>query len=67
MGRQTRTLRDGRAHGTSSAYEWMRHRREVKIQETAAVIEEIGPQNFILATDLGKQVTRPRRTASSSS
>jgi hypothetical protein len=32
----------------------MRHCREVKIQETAAVIEEIGAQNFILATDLGQ-------------
>ena len=32
----------------------MRHWRLVKVEETAAAIKEVGPQNFILATDLGQ-------------
>ena len=40
--------------GPAAHYEWMRHWREVKFQETAAVVKEIGAQNFILATDLGQ-------------
>jgi hypothetical protein len=26
----------------------------VKVEETAAAIKEVGPQNFVLATDLGQ-------------
>ena len=32
----------------------MRHWRQVKVEETAAAIKEVGAQNFVLATDLGQ-------------
>jgi hypothetical protein len=32
----------------------MRHWRRVKVEETAVAVKEVGPQNFILATDLGQ-------------
>ena len=54
MGAKLELCAMGALMGPAAHYEWMRHWREVKIQETAAVIEEIGAQNFILATDLGQ-------------
>jgi hypothetical protein len=54
MGAKLELCAMGALMGPAAHYEWMRHWREVKIRETAAVIEEIGAQNFILATDLGQ-------------
>ena len=69
MGAKLELCAMGALMGPAAHYEWMRHWREVKIQETAAVIEEIGAQNFILAMQptSARQVTRPRWTASISS
>jgi hypothetical protein len=54
MGAKLELCAMGPLMGPAAHYEWMRHWREVKIQETAAVVKEIGAQNFILATDLGQ-------------
>jgi hypothetical protein len=40
--------------GPAAHLEWMRHWRQVKVEETAAVVKEVGAQHFILATDLGQ-------------
>jgi hypothetical protein len=53
MGAKLELCAMGALMGPAAHYEWMRH-WEVKIRETAAAIEEIGAQNFILATDLGQ-------------
>jgi hypothetical protein len=47
--------------GPEAHLEWMRHWRRVKVEETAAVVNEIGAQNFILGKDhittMGREVT----------
>jgi hypothetical protein len=57
----------GTIMGPSANLAWMRHWRQVKVEETAAAIKEVGPQNFILATDLARPAIRARRTGCSSS
>jgi hypothetical protein len=54
MGAKLELCAMGPLMGPAAHYEWMRHWREVKIQETAAAVKEVGVQNFILATDLGQ-------------
>ena len=54
MGTKLELCAMGTIIGPSANLAWMRHRRLVKVEETAAAIKEVGPQNFILATDLGQ-------------
>lgn len=54
MGAKLELCAMGPLMGPEAHLEWMRHWRRVKIEETAAVVKEIGAQNFILATDLGQ-------------
>lgn len=54
MGAKLELCAMGPLMGPSAHLAWMRHWRQVKVQETAAAIKEVGPQNFILATDLGQ-------------
>jgi Family of unknown function (DUF6282) len=54
MGAKLELCAMGTIMGPSAHLAWMRHWRQVKIEETAAAIKEVGPQNFVLATDLGQ-------------
>src|SRR5207302_6330398 len=54
MGAKLELCAMGTIMGPSAHLAWMRHWRQVKVEETAAAIKEVGPQNFILATDLGQ-------------
>jgi hypothetical protein len=54
MGAKLELRAMGPLMGREAHLEWMRHWRRVKVEETAAVVKEIGAQHFILATDLGQ-------------
>jgi hypothetical protein len=54
MGAKLELCAMGPLMGPEAHLAWMRHWRRVKVEETAAAVKEIGPQNFILATDLGQ-------------
>jgi hypothetical protein len=54
MGAKLELCAMGPLLGPEAHLEWMRHWRRVKVEETAATVQEIGAQNFILATDLGQ-------------
>jgi len=54
MGAKLELCAMGPLLGPEAHLEWMRHWRRVKVEETAAVVKEIGAQSFILATDLGQ-------------
>ena len=54
MGAKLELCAMGPLMGPEAHLEWMRHWRRVKVEETAAVVKEIGAQNFILAMDLGQ-------------
>jgi len=54
MGAKLELCAMGPLMGPEAHLEWMRHWRRVKVEETAAAVNEIGAQNFILATDLGQ-------------
>ena len=54
MGAKLELCAMGPLMGPEAHLEWMRHWRRVKVEETAAVVKEIGAQHFILATDLGQ-------------
>ena len=54
MGAKLELCGMGPLMGREAHLEWMRHWRRVKVEETAAVVKEIGAQHFILATDLGQ-------------
>jgi hypothetical protein len=54
MGAKLELCAMGPLMGPAAHMEWMRHWREVKVQETATSVKEIGATNFILATDLGQ-------------
>jgi hypothetical protein len=65
MGAKLELCAMGPLMGPAAHYEWMRHWREVKIQETAAVVKEIGGQNFILGGVARKGTCVPRPIAAS--
>ena len=54
MGAKLELCAMGTIMGPTANQAWMRHWRLVKVEETVAAIKEVGPQNFILATDLGQ-------------
>jgi hypothetical protein len=54
MGAKLELCAMGPLLGPEAHLEWMRHWRRVKVEETAAAVQDIGAQNFILATDLGQ-------------
>ncbi len=54
MGAKLELCAMGTIMGPAAHLAWMRHWRQVKVEETAAAIKEVGPQNFVLATDLGQ-------------
>jgi len=54
MGAKLELCAMGTLMGPEAHLAWMRHWRRVKVEETAAAVKEVGPQNFILATDLGQ-------------
>ena len=54
MGAKLELCAMGPLMGPAAHYEWMRHWREVKIEETVAAVKEVGVQSS-LATDLGQQ------------
>ena len=54
MGAKLELCAMGTLMGPSAHLEWMQHWREVKIDETATAIKDVGAENFILATDLGQ-------------
>jgi len=54
MGAKLELCAMGTIMGPSAHLAWMRHWRQVKVEETAAAIKEVGAQNFVLATDLGQ-------------
>lgn len=54
MGAKLELCAMGPLLGPEARLEWMRHWRRVKVEETAAAVQDIGAQNFILATDLGQ-------------
>jgi Family of unknown function (DUF6282) len=54
MGAKLELCAMGPLLGPEAHLQWMRHWRQVKVEETAAAVREIGAQNFILATDLGQ-------------
>jgi hypothetical protein len=54
MGAKLELCAMGPLMGPTAHLEWMRHWREVKVQETANAVKEVGPDSFILATDLGQ-------------
>lgn len=54
MGAKLELCAMGPLMGPAAHLEWMRHWRQVKVQETAAAIKAIGARNFVLATDLGQ-------------
>ena len=53
MGAKMELCAVGTLMGPAAHLEWMRHWRNVKIQETVSAIKEVGSQHFVLATDLG--------------
>jgi hypothetical protein len=54
MGAKLELCAMGPLMGPQAHFAWMRHWREVKVQETADAIKAVGAQNFVLATDLGQ-------------
>jgi len=54
MGAKLELCAMGTIMGPAAHLAWMRFWRQVKVEETAAAIKEVGPQNFVLATDLGQ-------------
>jgi len=54
MGAKLELCAMGPLLGPEAHLQWMRHWRQVKVEETAAAVREIGAQDFILATDLGQ-------------
>jgi len=54
MGAKLELCAMGPLMGPEAHLAWMRHWRQVKVEETAAAVKEIGAQNFVLATDLGQ-------------
>jgi hypothetical protein len=54
MGAKLELCAMGPLMGPAAHLSWMRQWREVKIEETAAAVREVGPEHFILATDLGQ-------------
>src|SRR5262249_59345529 len=54
MGAKLELCAMGTIMGPAAHLAWMRHWRQVKVEETAAAIKEVGAQNFVLATDLGQ-------------
>jgi hypothetical protein len=54
MGAKMELCAVGTLMGPAAHLEWMRHWRNVQIQETVSAIKEVGAQHFVLATDLGQ-------------
>ena len=54
MGAKLELCAMGMLMGPEAHLEWMRHWRRVKVEETATAVNQVGAQNFILATDLGQ-------------
>lgn len=54
MGAKMELCGMGPLMGPNAHLEWMRAWRQVRIQETADVIKEVGARHFILASDLGQ-------------
>jgi hypothetical protein len=54
MGAKLELCAMGPLMGPEAHLAWMRHWRQVKVEETAAAVKEIGAQSFVLATDLGQ-------------
>jgi hypothetical protein len=54
MGAKLELCAMGPLMGPAAHLAWMRHWRQVKVQETAAAVKEVGAQHFVLATDLGQ-------------
>lgn len=54
MGAKLELCAVGPIMGPEAYFEWMRHWRRVKVQETAEVIRAIGASHFVLGTDLGQ-------------
>jgi hypothetical protein len=54
MGAKMELCAMGPLMGPQAHVAWMRTWRLVKIQETAQAIKEVGPQHFVLGTDLGQ-------------
>jgi microsomal dipeptidase-like Zn-dependent dipeptidase len=54
MGAKLELCAMGPLMGPAAHFAWMRHWRQVKVQETAAAVKEVGAQHFVLATDLGQ-------------
>jgi hypothetical protein len=54
MGAKLELCAMGPLMGPEAHLAWMRHWRQVKVEETAAAVKEVGAQNFVLATDLGQ-------------
>jgi hypothetical protein len=54
MGAKLELCAMGTLMGPEAHLAWMRHWREVKIEETASAIKEVGAENFLLASDLGQ-------------
>jgi hypothetical protein len=54
MGAKMELCAVGTLMGPVAHLEWMRHWRNVQIQETVSAIKEVGAQHFVLATDLGQ-------------
>jgi hypothetical protein len=53
MGAKLELCAIGQLMGPQASRPWMREWRHVRIQETVATIRMVGPENCILATDLG--------------
>jgi hypothetical protein len=54
MGAKLELCAVGTLMGPAAHLEWMRHWRNVKVEETVAAVREVGAENFILASDLGQ-------------
>jgi hypothetical protein len=54
MGAKLELCAMGPLMGPEARLAWMRNWRQVKVEETAAAVKEVGAQNFVLATDLGQ-------------
>jgi Family of unknown function (DUF6282) len=54
MGAKLELCAMGPLMGPAAHLAWMRHWRQVKVAETAAIVKELGAENFVLATDLGQ-------------
>jgi hypothetical protein len=67
MGAKLELCAMGTLMGPEAHLAWMRHWRRVKVEETAAAVKEVGPQNFILATASARPAIRVQPTASNGS